>query len=395
MPTVPMATRRFKGGRTGHAVNAPMGIGRVKSHSACAAKTKKSPVPIATRISQGGRTGHAVNAPKGIGRVKPHSACTAKTKKPILKQNGIMNPPKEISLISEYDVLSYGLSMIGFGLERQNVRHQLNEERFQSAFCVPSSSIAPILNDLGNEYPDMKYKDTMMVMNWFKGYGTEHELAGRWGYCEDYIRASCKETTKKIQSLFPNKIQFKGFDENEELLYSVDGKHFQTQEFRLDPSSKWFDHKCNHSGLAYEFALSLRRPAIVHKSGPFPASVNDLTIFRGGNAEEPKENWDPNSLYWKTPPGKKGIGDSGYQGEPTKMVCTRESHSKEFKKFLARAKSRQESLYTRMTYFKILVEAFRHGAGTKDKMERHNAVVEAICVMIQYDFEHGRPPFEL
>jgi hypothetical protein len=29
------------------------------------------------------------------------------------------------------------------------------------------------------------------------------------------------------------------------------------------------------------------------------------------------------------------------------------------------------------------------------KVERHNAVVEAICVIIQYVFEHGRPPFEL
>ena len=57
--------------------------------------------------------------------------------------------------------------------------------------------------------------------------------------------------------------------------------------------------------------------------GPFPAgAMHDGTLFRGGKKEEKMEDRDKASLYFKTPLGKKAIGDSGYEGIPEKATCT-------------------------------------------------------------------------
>ena len=88
---------------------------------------------------------------------------------------------------------------------------------------------------------------------------TEHVMAGRWKYGEDYIRGTVKENTKKLASLKSKVVKFGGFDEEEIHLCSVDCVNFITQEFRLDPSTKYFNHKDNGPGLKYEFAVALRR----------------------------------------------------------------------------------------------------------------------------------------
>ena len=146
---------------------------------------------------------------------------------------------------------------------------------------------------------------------------------------------------------------------------------------------------------AYLFAMAISRPAIVFNSGPYPASVHDINIFRGGNADQDKKDWDQDSLYFRMNewPGKKAVGDSGFAGEPDKVVTTKTHHSKGFKEFLARVKNRQESLHIRLQAFNILENRFRHGKSTEDKKELHGLCVSAIIVMVQYDFETTRPPF--
>ena len=60
---------------------------------------------------------------------------------------------------------------------------------------------------------------------------------------------------------------------------SVDGTHFRIQEPKpFDP--KWFSHKFNGPGLSYEVGIAISTGDIVWFNGPFPASVNDRTIFR-------------------------------------------------------------------------------------------------------------------
>ena len=95
--------------------------------------------------------------------------------------------------------------------------------------------------------------------------------------------------------------------------------------------------------------------------GPYPASVHDITIFRGGKPGEDISKWDRDSLYFKMEElgkEKRGVGDSGYGGEPDKIVFTKLHHSSQFKEFLARVKNREETLHTRLKSFHVLEQRF-------------------------------------
>jgi hypothetical protein len=89
------------------------------------------------------------------------------------------------------------------------------------------------------------------------------------------------------------------------------------------------------------------------------------------------------------------VGDSGYSGEPSKIVTTKDEHSSDFKEFLARAKNRQETFHWRLKAFNILGHRFRHGKSTNHRMKLHKMAVEAVVVMIQYDYKNGHPPFDV
>lgn len=102
---------------------------------------------------------------------------------------------------------------------------------------------------------------------------TEHVLAGRWKFGEDYIREETKRNAKKIQALKPKVIVFGGFDSREIHWISVDCVNYVCYEFRTTPSTKYFDHKSNGPGLKYEYALALRR--VSEKSWRFEFSIYD------------------------------------------------------------------------------------------------------------------------
>lgn len=148
--------------------------------------------------------------------------------------------------------------------------------------------------------------------------------------------------------------------------------------------------------MTYEFGVAINRSAIVWTRGGFPASFQNITVYRGGRNEDGRDNWDRNALYFHTPEGKRGVGDSGYSGEPKKLTVTRYHQSRELKEWLGRVKNRQETLHTRLKSYSILKNRFRHGKlGTQSKLDEHKAVVEAILVMTQYDFENGHPLFSV
>lgn len=84
-------------------------------------------------------------------------------------------------------------------------------------------------------------------------------MAGRWKYGEDYIRDVVKDYTAKLASLKPKVVVFGGFGKDEIHICTVDGLNTSTEEFRLNPSTKYYNHKSNGPGLKYEFSLALRR----------------------------------------------------------------------------------------------------------------------------------------
>ena len=145
-----------------------------------------------------------------------------------------------IDILTAADILYVGLTYVNFSKERQaGVNEKENIERFREHYGVPPAAVVPLFNDLKEKYPTIRYKSALMTLYWFKVYGTERQISGVWGYGDlKYIRETTKDYARKIASLKKDKIIFGGFDELEIYLFGLDGVHFLTQEFRLDPSSK-------------------------------------------------------------------------------------------------------------------------------------------------------------
>jgi hypothetical protein len=117
--------------------------------------------------------------------------------------------------------------------------------------------------------------------------------------------------------------------------------------------------------------------------------MHDLVVFRGGKEEDKKENCDHIALYFKVRQGDRLVGDSGYEGESSKIVVMRDEHSKEFKNFLARVRSYQETFFKGLKDWKILRCRFAYGSTTEGRKKLHNMAVEAIAVICQYDYKNG------
>ncbi|KAL7529872.1 hypothetical protein ACHAXR_003199 [Thalassiosira sp. AJA248-18] len=296
----------------------------------------------------------------------------------------------------EIDILYDGLIFAGFDpnrLKRNNVRRKA--EWFKAFYGVEHTTAAPYLADLRKEHPDVDFKDCLMTMNWLTGYDVYPVLSARWGYCEEYIGPKVWDYCDKMATLARKKIFFE-LAHDIELGRTVDCATFMTREMRLTPSSDWFDWKTHSCGLKYEFCLATREPRITTWiSGPHKPSKHDITVFRGGDVDEDKEDWDQDALYFQLEEGEKCIGDSGYISEPSKVVLAKVEHSSNFKKFLDRAKNRQETFHWRLKAFNILGGRFRHGVNTEERMCLHKMAVEAVAGIIQYDYENGHPPFDI
>jgi hypothetical protein len=129
--------------------------------------------------------------------------------------------------------------------------------------------------------------------------------------------------------------------------------------------------------------------------------MSDHVIFRGGDKDDrKKDNLDKDALYFHPVfrgGQRKAIGDSGYGSRDLsdRIVTTRWIHTKPFKKWIARVKSRQETLFTRMKAFQVLGGIFRHSKGGTDaKILLHKACTEAVLTLVAYDLEEN-PLFEV
>jgi hypothetical protein len=178
--------------------------------------------------------------------------------------------------------------------------------------------------DLSSKGFDLDLEGALMAMNWLRLYDTEHALAGRWGLSEESIQNHVKNCCKAIQSLKDDR--FVWIDQpNVTFIASVDGTHCHIFEPRTDPRSKWYSHKFNGPGVAYEVVIALHSNNVISVRGSFPASIHDITVFRGGRKDEFPKN--PAAVIFKIKAGQQVIGDSGYEGEPEKVAITREGNS--------------------------------------------------------------------
>jgi hypothetical protein len=203
-------------------------------------------------------------------------------------------------------------------------------------------------------------------------------MAGFFHSDDKTLRKHIKKYVDAIAALKEEKIIWDDGDD-EIFLLSVDGVHFRINEPRTEPSSKWCSHKHKSAGLNYELGISIYKSRLVWINGPFKAAVHDRTIFR------------TEGLADKMPVGTKAIADRGYTGEECKekLSIRNRRDSDALRQFKKRVRARHENFNARIKVFKILEERFRHG------VKRHQAIVEAVCVLVQYDMENGHPLFDV
>ncbi|KAL7524189.1 hypothetical protein ACHAXR_000470 [Thalassiosira sp. AJA248-18] len=232
-----------------------------------------------------------------------------------------------------------------------------------------------------------------MAIAWMKLYETEEIMAGRWGYGEQYCRETVREYVSRIRALKHKKITFDGLDPKCEFL-PVDTVHIRCNEFRCTPGSKWWSHKSNGPGVAFEVVTDPVEGKIRWINGPEAPTVHDLTFLRGGKRGK-EGQWKRTALYFHVPKNVKLVGDSAYAGQPDKVSTSKDAHNAATKKLFARMKSMQETCFKRLKDFKILRESFRHGSGTEDKLEKMEIAFEATAVLVEYDIENGHGLFEV
>ena len=223
-----------------------------------------------------------------------------------------------VVVLTAAQVLERGLKLLGFDNARQqNVGIKTNIRRFRDGFGVDPFVVAKLFADLQVEVvsanivrkPDVDH--LLMMLHWLKSYCKESELSGRFGLNEKTLRGKLWTYIRGIQSLKAVKIKWiwddPSVDQDTVFIFMVDGVHCQTYEERKNPTANVYSHKSGGPGLAYEIAIAIRHNQVVWVNGPFPAAVHDITMFR-------------KRLKHKIPKGKRGIGDSGYTGEPNLII---------------------------------------------------------------------------
>ena len=292
--------------------------------------------------------------------------------------------------------LFIGLELAGFSSWRQKrVGSFSNRRRFKTVYGSSPEDLARMWSDLlTTSVPGARVKTSwadpvqfLMTHYWLRNYPTETCMTGIFKLTEKTIRKWVWYFLEKIAALKSDKITWPSSWNSEDpqrptpmFLGSVDGVHFHVRE-PWDPkhpkNPKWYSHKFKKAAVDYEIGLSLYDNQIVWFNGPFPASKNDISIFRAG-------------LKTKIPKGKKFVADQGYKGEKELIALPNSLDTPAVRKFKSRARARQESLNSRIKDFACMDVRFRHGALTK-----HPYVFEAVLVTVQYQIEGSNPLFQI
>jgi DDE superfamily endonuclease len=297
-------------------------------------------------------------------------------------------------ILTDDEVLARGLELVGFDEVKQAKAGEISnvllfKEHYGSMPIVYAQlwEDLQLTDDATARVNDAKEKDFdyfMAAVHFLKAYPTEGQRAGIFKRCKRNCRDWGWTYVKKISLLKPAKIVWPAewVPENPELPYfliSVDGTHCPYHEVKhpvLPYDPQMYSHKTNQPALAYEVALSLHESKVVSVRGPFKASVHDKTIFNS-------------YLRDLIPQGCMGIADRGYRGAHN-LSTPNDFDTPELKEYKERARARQESLFRRVKTFSAVRDQYRHKV-----IEKHQWTFEAVCVIVQYQFENGSPLFEI
>jgi len=212
-------------------------------------------------------------------------------------------------------------------------------------------------------------------------YLTERLRKGESGNVRNTVRKWTWFFVKRMAALRASKIVWPADGAwMTDFIVSVDGTHCNFPDPKhatLSKDPRYFSHKHNGAGLAYELALSLFSSTLVWLKGPIPAGTSDLAIYKS-------------DLKAKIPIGKKAITDRGYNDANDPRLAQPNSHdSADLKEFKARARMRQEVFNGRMKRFHCLKNPFRH------KEHQHGDCFVAVAVICCYEMELVSPLFDV
>ena len=236
-----------------------------------------------------------------------------------------------------------------------------------------------------------------MAIHLLSCYPLEQEAEGIFGCCDRTWRKWSWDIVKAISCLKSEIIVWPSLwcnpedEQNEEetiFIITVDGAHFRIDEpthKTFSENTKFYSHKFKQAGLTYEIAISIFENKCVWAVGPYPAGVNDLTVFRKHLKAKMLESREasPKNVQFRA------IGDKGYKGERDVLSVPSSHDADVVRDFKSRALSRQETFNARMKTFDCLDERFRHS------IEKHKYCFDSVLVICQLQLENGSPLFKV
>ncbi len=86
-------------------------------------------------------------------------------------------------------MLSYGLSLVGFGKKRQKCQEALSIRRFRAHYDIGPGAVQQLVSDLKNKYDKpFNLPNLFMALYLLKQYSTEEVMAEQWRHGEQYCR---------------------------------------------------------------------------------------------------------------------------------------------------------------------------------------------------------------
>jgi hypothetical protein len=295
------------------------------------------------------------------------------------------------SIITPSEFMEIGLRLVGFKECRiQRAQPATNIDRFKSFFGSSPRVIAMIWEDLQKtrineaQVPpqDRKIKYFLMAMHHLQRYPTEIEREGMFDISAMWGRDWVWYFVEKVQALKAEKIVWPNDYGGDDIwVLSVDGTHCWIQEPQHPTWSQdksYYSHKYAKAGMNYELGISLSESKLLWMNGPFKAGGNDKLVLKNKGLKTKLLSL-----------GKKAIGDCGYFGHQTAVVCPNPRDNRKVAKFKSRALKRHETFNGRTKVFDCLSGRFRHST------DRFKNCFEAVCVIVQYQIEIDDPMFDI
>jgi hypothetical protein len=235
-------------------------------------------------------------------------------------------------ILTTDEVLQRGLELVGFNQKRQaSVRRKKNRSRFRTHYTAEPNVVAVLLVRLQTtdnaaariSFDKVGVNKTVSyffaAIHLLAKYPTKEEAEGVFKWSDRMWSSWTWDIVKKISKLKPEIIIWPSWwgdlnsDSNDEAIFiiSVDGAHFRIEEPTHENFSEntiYYSHKFKQAALDYEIAVSIYTDEIVWAAGPYPAGVNDITVFwkrlLGKIMESRASSGIPH----------RAIGDKGYRG---------------------------------------------------------------------------------